>query len=121
MRSAYHHIISNGELYGLEVAMGALDTYKNSIIPMENKQNIIPARATLMKRRLIGDPFCHFCKVVVEHTSHLFFECRCFAHIWEAPPFYLQLPDAQWNFGAWIRWFRSKLDGAAFELACVIC
>lgn len=71
--SSYHlkcihcsYFFSRKLLYGLEVAMGALDTSKNSIIPMENKQNIIPARATLMKRRLIGDPSCHFCKVMVK-------------------------------------------------------
>lgn len=73
-----------------------------------------------MKRYLTGDLFCLFCDVMVESTSHLFFECRRFVHVWKAQPFNLVLPKTATNFRAWFRLLREKLDGEKFILACVM-
>lgn len=71
--------------------------------------DIIPARVTLMNH-LGGNPCCPLCEVMVETTAHVFFECRCTAHIWQMSPFNLRLPKERIGYGANL-----------LVVACVVC
>lgn len=40
--------------------------------------DIVPIQLVLMKRQVGGDPYCPFCRLSLETTTHIFFECSWF-------------------------------------------
>lgn len=71
---------------------------------------ILPSKATLVHRKVGGDPYCSWCKGKIETTSHPFFECSRSALVWCAQPFTLFLPARNINFLGWLRILKSNLD-----------
>lgn len=82
--------------------------------------DIIPVRATLVRRHVVSNPYCDFCRIGVETGSHIFFECPFFGKIWSDPPFSLSSSVVAPNLAARLGWLRDKLDSAAFSLAVVV-
>lgn len=52
---------------------------------------ILLVKVSLVNRKIGGNPFCPFCRVRLETTAHIFFECASMVWVWNAEPFAVQL------------------------------
>lgn len=94
---------------------------RKSVLYLARCTRLSPNEANLTRWQLGSNPYCMFCAIFIETTSHIFFECPAFQHIWRAPPFNLGITPSFSNFSCGICFLQASLLTDLFALACNVC
>lgn len=105
----------------MEVSLETTNTAESPYFIWRVVHDSLPTKANLTRWQLGSNPYCMFCAIFIETTSHIFFECPAFQLLWRAPPFNLGITPSFSNFSCGICFLQASLLTDLFALACNVC